>query len=114
MVLTEYMERLDGADPGAALEVMEPDIEFVMVVPAGTIRGFGHDDYSDYIARRNAGDRVHDVRAQAVDGNYEFVSGVVREAGLVLGTFLSTAVVSPAGKMSRYLVVFDTETDLEA
>jgi len=112
VILVEYMARMDGADPERALELMEPDLSFLLALPAARVRGSSRDDFAEYIAGRNAGDRIHVVRARAVDGHREFVSGVVTEAGTATGTFVSTAVVSPAGRLARYMSCFDTEFDL--
>ena len=108
MLLTEYMARLDSDDPASALEVMEPDLEFLLVLPGGQVRGHSREDFAAYISRRSAAGRVHNVVRQTTDRDVEFVYGVVTENGEWKGAFLSAGVVSPARRLQRYLSFFDT------
>jgi hypothetical protein len=112
MVLPEYMARLDADQPAEALELMEPDLRFLLALPGRQIGGESREDFADYITTRKPVDRVHNIMRRAVDGDLEIVYGVVTEQGEVTGSFLSAARVSPAGRMRRYLSFFDTSFQL--
>ena len=109
MVLREYMARMDGDDPRAALDVMEPDIRFLFALPAGDVTGQSTADFARYIAGRPAVRRTHEVLRAAVDGDTEMVYGVVTDDGVVTGAFHALALVSPNGKLAAYQVYFTTE-----
>lgn len=106
MALREYLSRMDSADPRQALELMEPDLRFLLALPGGEVTGKSRDDFAGYIAGRDAADRVHNVIRYAVDGDTEIVYGMVTDSGEPTGSFLSAAVVSPAGRIARYQSFF--------
>jgi hypothetical protein len=108
MVLSEYMARLDGEKPAEALDLVEPDMRFLLALPGRHITGQSRDDFADYIAGRNPVEREHVIQRRAVDGDLEVVYGVVTEKGEPTGAFLSAAKVSPEGRIHRYLSFFDT------
>ena len=105
MVLLEYLARMD-ADPAAALDLMEPDIEFCLSLPSGEVHGTSRADFAAYIGGRRATSRVHEVKRHAGDGDLESVHGYVVDEGEPTGAFLSAAIISPAGLMARYQSVF--------
>ncbi|SRR5581483_3606310 len=112
MVLRDYMKRMDGPDPNQALECLEPDLQFVIALPSGQVRGASREDFAGYIAGRAAAGRAHHILREAVDGDLEFAVGVVTEDGEKRGTFISVATVSGAGLMRRYVSFFDQDLPL--
>jgi hypothetical protein len=108
MALPEYMARMDGENPAEALDLLEPDLHFLLALPSGQVTGRSREDFAGYISNRNAVERVHRILQRAVDGDLEVVYGVVTEKGESTGAFLSAARVSPAGRIHRYLSFFDT------
>lgn len=111
MVLLEYLARMD-ADPSTTLELMDPYIEFCLNLPGRQIHGATRADFAAYIAGRAAFDRVHEVKRHTGDGDLEFVHGFVIDAGEPVGSFLSAAIISPAGLMARYQSVFTSSFGL--
>ncbi|MBP2326061.1 hypothetical protein JOF56_006446 [Kibdelosporangium banguiense] len=108
VALQEYLKRMDGQDPTRALELMEPDLRFLIALPSGEVAGTSKADFEAYIAGRNAVERVHEVIRYSADGDTEMVYGVVTESGEAVGAFLSAAVVSPRGLIARYQSFFST------
>ncbi len=109
MALREYLSAMDGQDPVKALDLMEPDLRFLIALPARDVSGVSKADFAAYIGGRNAVDRVHEVVRYCADGDTEMVYGVVTEAGgTAVGAFHSAAVVSPNGLISRYQSFFST------
>lgn len=112
MVLRDYMNLMDSTDPNEALHCMEPDLQFTLTLPTGQVQGTSRADFAAYITGRNAKGRTHHVLRQAVDGDMEFVCGVVTEDGERRGAFLSVAVVSEQGRMHKYVSFFDPDLAL--
>jgi hypothetical protein len=112
MVLREYMACMDSADPAKALDWVEPDFRFLIALPGGEVTGSSRAEFADYLASRNAVDRVHHILRSAVDRDLETVYGVVTDSGRRMGAFHSAAVVSAAGRMARYQAFFSTSFDL--
>jgi hypothetical protein len=108
VALREYLSAMDGQDPGKALELMEPDLRFLIALPAREVSGASKADFADYISGRNAVERVHEILRYCADGDTEMVYGVVTEAGTAVGAFHSAAVVSPNGLIARYQSFFST------
>lgn len=109
MVLRGYMARMDGEDPRTALDVMEPDVRFLLALPTGNVTGKSTEDFASYIAGRPAVRRTHEILRAAVDGDTEMVYGVVTDNGVTTGAFHALALVSPNGKLAAYQVYFTTE-----
>lgn len=112
MGIADYMKALDNNDPAAALDQISPHVAFVFKLPGTEVRGTSKQDFADYIANRNPVERVHHVLRHQVDGDVEFVYGVVTQQGAPTGAFLSAARLTPDGKMARYFTSFDTELTL--
>jgi hypothetical protein len=112
MALREYLACMDGSDPAKALDWVEPDFSFLIVLPGREVTGHNRADFAAYIAGRNASERVHHILRSAVDRDLETAYGVVTEAGRPVGAFHSAAVRSPAGRMARYQSLFSTSFDL--
>jgi hypothetical protein len=112
MVLREYMARMDGQDPGKALELLEPGFRFLIALPTGQKTGQSREDFAAYIAGRAAVDRVHEIVRCSADRDVETVYGFVVESGVPTGAFLSAAVISPSGLMARYQSFFTPDFDL--
>jgi hypothetical protein len=108
VALREYLTCMDGDDPNRALELMEPDLRFLIALPSGEVTGTSKADFAEYIAGREAVERVHEVLRYSADGDTEMVYGVVTESGKAIGAFLSAAVVSPGGLIARYQSFFST------
>lgn len=112
MVLREYMACMDSADPAKALDWVEPGFRFLIALPGGEVSGASRADFAEYLAGRNAVERVHHILRSAVDRDLETVYGVVTESGRPVGAFHSAAVLSAAGRMARYQAFFSTTFDL--
>jgi hypothetical protein len=108
VALREYLSCMDGEDPAKALELMEPDLRFLIALPSGEVAGTSKADFAAYLAGRNPVDRVHEILRYCADGDTEMVYGVVTESGRSVGAFLSAAVVSPRGLIARYQSFFST------
>lgn len=108
MLIADYFARLDGESPLTGLELVEPDIEFLLALPGNEITGRGHDDLGAYISGRPAVGRRHRVLRSAVDGELELVYGVVVEGAeeTVTGAFTAVGLVSPNGRLARYQAFF--------
>jgi hypothetical protein len=107
VVIADYFARMDGPDPMDALELAEPDIEFLLALPDQEVRGSGIEDLRAYISGRPAVGRKHKVLRSSVDGDLEMVYGVVTEGdGRGTGSFVSVGLVSPAGRLARYQSFF--------
>ena len=110
MIIVEYFARLDGPDPLTGLELVEPDVDFLLALPDGQRTGHGRTALGDYISGRPDVGRKHRVLRQSRDGDLEMVYGVVVEgAGSGTGSFVSVGLVSPAGRLARYQSYFDPE-----
>jgi hypothetical protein len=112
-VVEQYMARLDGPDPRSGLELVEPDIEFNLHIPSGRVSGSSVAELEGYVTGRPPVVRVHNVlRAIGAGTDFEAVYGVVTDDGVETGAFLSTARISPAGRIAKYLVYFDLDIRL--
>jgi hypothetical protein len=107
MVIPEYMARLDGNDPRSAMDLVEPDVSFLLALPSGPIGGSSREDLWGYVSHRPAVVRRHHVTRTSVNGDFEVAYGVVTDDGVETGAFLASATLSAAGHMQRYLVYFD-------
>ncbi|GAB3150769.1 hypothetical protein GCM10027258_49340 [Amycolatopsis stemonae] len=113
MIIEDYYARLDGPEPLSALDLVEPEVEFLIALPGKEIRGSGPADLKDYIAARPDVGRRHHVRRRGVDGDLELVYGIITEGdGRGTGSFSAAAEVSPAGRVRRYQVFFHPEFSL--
>jgi hypothetical protein len=107
--LSRYYRALDEGRIDDALQLLDPDVRFVMVLPAGTRRGHGRSDMGDYLGGRGVPDRLHVVLRQSRDGDVEFVYGAVTDGGTTTGRFLSGVRLGADGLIASYEVTFDTE-----
>ena len=107
--LSRYYATLDDGRIDDALQLLDPDIRFVMVLPAGTRRGQGRDEMGAYLGGRGVPDRAHVVIRQSRDDDVEFLYGRVTDGGTTTGRFLSGARVGADGLIVSYEVTFDTE-----
>lgn len=106
MVLREYLAGMDSAEPNKVLDLMEPELRFLIALPGSTVSGTSTTDFAGYLAGRNPVQRQHQILRYAVDGDTEMVYGAVLEAGERKGLFMSASVVSPNGRMARYQSFF--------
>jgi hypothetical protein len=109
MLIREYMARLDGDDPRSAMDLVEPDIAFLLVIPTGKVGGTSREELWGYVSRRPAVVRRHHVLRTTSDGDFESVYGLVTDDGVETGAFHASARLSPEGRMQRYLVYFDPD-----
>jgi ketosteroid isomerase-like protein len=107
--LSRYYLTLDDGDIDAALEMLDPDVEFTMVLPAGTRRGKGRAEMGGYLSGRGVPDRAHVVLRESRDDDVEFLYGKVTDGGTTTGRFLSGVRLGADGKIASYQVTFDTE-----
>jgi hypothetical protein len=107
--LARYYRTLDEGRIDDALELLDPEVRFVMVLPAGTRRGHGRAEMGAYLGGRGVPDRMHVVLRQSSDGDVEFLYGRVTDGGTTTGRFLSGARLGPDGLIVSYEVTFDTE-----
>lgn len=109
MLIPDYYARLDGPDPLSALELVEPDVRFLIAVPSGEISG-GFDELRDYITARPTGiGRVHRSLRCSTDRDIESVYGQVTERGVSIGSFSALGRVSEVGRLSHYQAFFHPE-----
>jgi hypothetical protein len=107
--LTTYYRALDEDRIDDALAMLDPDIRFVMVLPAGVRRGTSRDEMKAYISGRGVPDRRHVVLRESRDQDVEFVYGKVTDGGTTTGRFLSGVRLGEDGLIASYEVTFDTE-----
>ncbi|WP_210570116.1 nuclear transport factor 2 family protein [Streptomyces sp. GESEQ-4] len=112
MALRAYMASMDSGRPERTLDLLEPDFRFLIALPGKEVIGKSKEDFAAYIAGRNPVDRAHEILRYSRDGDVETVYGVVTEGGRYTGSFLSAAVVSPAGLLARYQSFFTTSFEL--
>ena len=107
--LSRYYGALDEDRIDDALDLLDPDVAFVMVLPAGTRRGRGRDEMRTYLSGRGVPDRAHVVLRQSRDDDVEFVYGKVTEGSTTTGRFLSGVRLGSDGLIASYQVTFDAE-----
>jgi hypothetical protein len=107
--LARYYRALDEDRIDDALAMLDPDVRFVIVLPAGARRGHGRDDMGAYLGGRGVPDRAHVVLRESSDGDVEFLYGKVTDGGSTTGRFLSGVRLGPDGLIASYQVTFDTE-----
>jgi len=107
--LSRYYRALDEDRIDDALAMLDPEIRFVMVLPAGTRRGQSRADMGTYISGRGVPDRRHVVLRESRDGDVEFLYGKVTDGGVTTGRFLSGVRIGADGLIASYEVTFDTE-----
>jgi hypothetical protein len=107
VIILEYYARLDGAEPLTALELVEPDVEFLIALPGSEIRGARRADLEDYVTGRPPVGRRHRLLRSSSDGDLEMVYGVVVEGdGRGTGSFSAVALLSPDKRVARYQAFF--------
>ncbi len=107
--LAGYYRAIDEGRIDDALQMLDPDVQFTMVLPAGTNRGKGRAEMGGYLYGREVPDRKHVLLRESLDGNVEFVYGKVTDGGVTTGRFLSGVRVGDDGLIASYQVTFDTE-----
>ncbi|XKH52449.1 hypothetical protein LG284_10520 [Citricoccus nitrophenolicus] len=112
MLIPRYMRALDGNDPAGAMELVEPDVSFNIVLPKGTVSGSSREDLQGYVSGRPPVVRRHNILRTTRSGDFETVYGVVTDDGLETGAFLASARISARGLLQRYLVYFDLDVRL--
>jgi hypothetical protein len=107
--LSRYYRALDVGNIDAALQMLDPDVQFTMVLPAGTRRGKGRAEMGDYLSGRGVPDRAHVVLRESRDDDVEFLYGKVTDGGTTTGRFLSGVRLGADGLITSYQVTFDLE-----
>jgi hypothetical protein len=107
--LSRYYRAIDEDRIDDALAMLDPDVRFVMVLPAGAKRGRGRSDMGSYLGGRGVPDRAHVVLRQSREDDVEFLYGKVTEGPTTTGRFLSGVRLGPDGLIASYQVTFDTE-----
>ncbi|NKQ54692.1 nuclear transport factor 2 family protein [Amycolatopsis sp. K13G38] len=113
MVIEDYYARLDGPEPLSGLDLLEPDVEFLLALPGKEVTGRGRDDMRAYVAGRPAVGRRHNVVRRGSDGDLEMVYGFITEQdGRGTGSFTSVVLLSPDKKIARYQSFFSPAFNL--
>ena len=112
--LARYYRAVDEARIDEALAMLDPDVAFTILLPAGARRGHGRSEMGGYLGARGVSDRAHVVLRESRDRDVEFVYGMVTEGSTTTGRFLSGVRLGPAGLIASYQVTFDTEHVLVA
>jgi len=107
--LSRYYRALDEDRIDDALAMLDPEIRFVIVLPAGARRGEGRADMGAYVSGRGVPDRRHIVLRESRDDDVEFLYGQVTDGGVTTGRFLSGVRLGADGLIASYQVTFDTE-----
>jgi hypothetical protein len=96
--LARYYRAVDEDRIDDALAMLDPDVRFTIVLPAGA-----------YLGGRGVSDRAHVVLRQSRDDDVEFVYGKVTDGPTTTGRFLSGVRLGVDGLIASYQVTFDTE-----
>jgi hypothetical protein len=112
MLIPQYMARLDSGDFSAAMELVEPNIQFNLFLPNTTISGNSKEELLGYVKNRPDVVRIHNVLQTAGNRAYEAVYGVVTDDGQETGAFQASGRISDNGRIERYLVYFDLDVRL--
>src|SRR5690349_7169950 len=104
--LARYYRAIDEDRIDDALAMLDPEIRFVMVLPAGARRGHGRGDMDGYLRGRGVPDRAHVLLRQSRDDDVEFVYGKVTDGGVTTGRFLSGVRLGADGLIASYEVTF--------
>lgn len=107
--LARYYRAVDEDRIDDALAMLDPDVRFTIVLPAGARRGHGRTEMGGYLGGRGVSDRAHVVLRQSRDDDVEFVYGKVTEGPTTTGRFLSGVRLGTDGLIASYQVTFDTE-----
>jgi hypothetical protein len=105
-----YFERLDGAQPHSALELVADDVEFSIQWAAAADRRSsqflgGLEELRAFTDAGDTGGWAHYVLKSGSDDGVEFALGETRyDDGERIGTFLAVAQLDEEGRMSRYMV----------
>ena len=105
-----YFERLDGADPLSALELVAEDVEFSIQWATGADRRSsqflgGLEELRGFTDAGDTDGWAHHVLRSGTDAGVEFALGETRyHSGERIGTFLVVAQLAADGRMRRYMV----------
>ena len=113
LLLPKYYALVDAGHVDSALELVEPDVRFAILLPGRAVRGSSPEDLGGYLSGRGDVVRRHVVREATRQGQLEFVYGtVVEDVNTVTGHYLAVARISTEGLMVGYQVAFDPELGL--
>ncbi|KQV73786.1 hypothetical protein ASC61_01445 [Aeromicrobium sp. Root344] len=106
--LARYYATLDDIGIRDAVSLLHEEVEYAIVLPNGALRGTSRQDMLDYLESRPPVQRRHHLLRTAVDGDTEFVYGVVTDNDAVTGRFAAVARIAD-GAIRTYQVTFDLE-----
>ena len=115
MILAEYFDRLDGARPERALELLAPDFRFATL--------WGEDDVArpasggiaelrEYFASRDPDGQRHHILQGTVEDRAEVAAGYTTRHGAPLASFLITIRLDASGRIRRMLAARTTALSL--
>lgn len=108
--LAQYYRAVDEDRIDDAMAMLDPGVDFVMVLPSGARHGRGRDQMRAYLANRGVTDRAHVVLRESRADDVEFLYGKVTEGGsTTTGRFLSGVRLGDDGLIASYQVTFETE-----
>jgi hypothetical protein len=107
--LSEYYRAIDQGRIDAALSMLDENVRFLMVLPAGTRHGRGRAEMGAYLSGRGVPDRAHVVLRESRDDDVEFVYGKVTEGAVATGRFLAAVRLGADGLVASYQVTFDLD-----
>lgn len=108
-VLARYYELVDGATPGAALDLVADELEFCLARPDRCIEG-SRADLAAYIEERPP--LAHRLIRSARDGDVEFAVGESVDGQTALGTFIAAVRTDGSGRIDRYVAAFYPDRSL--
>jgi hypothetical protein len=107
--LAHYYSTLDDGGIPEAVSLLHEDVRYAIVLPNGVVRGSHRKDMQAYLESRPPVQRRHHLLRTAVDGDTEFVYGMVTDNGNVTGRFAAVAHVDADRMIDAYQVTFDLE-----
>lgn len=113
VTLTRYYAHVDAGEIEQAMTLVSPDVQFVILLPGGAVRGESRQGLVDYLGGRGDVVRRHVPLRTAVSQDLEFVYGsVVEDDSTTTGHFLASVRVGGDGLITAYQVAFDPELAL--
>lgn len=112
VTLTRYYAHVDADEIDQAMSLVADDVQFVILLPGGAVRGQSRQELVDYLNGRGEVVRRHVPFRTATADDLEFVYGaVVEDERVTTGHFLASVRVAD-GLITAYQVAFDPELAL--
>jgi hypothetical protein len=113
VTLTRYYRHVDAGEIDEAMQLVAPDVRFVILLPGRDVRGDSRQGLVDYLAGRGEVARRHVPLRTAVSDDLEFVYGaVVEDDSTTTGHFLASVHLGDERLITAYQVAFDPELAL--